>query len=108
MFSIIQDWRVSKKLRKYIENKELCKIADIRVEEIQKDFSHNKFLSNYQSFKSTVGENLSLDFTEELTLKGWLNSPTHAKALRTNYKYSCVRCLNRACVQIFSNLENGY
>jgi len=101
----IQYWKKRFSDYEYQEHEVLCEYTDRRLRESTIDFNH---LRNgwYQEqplkiFKE-VSENLARDCGGEC-LGGWLLSPKHAQALTRNYKYSCLRCNETNCVQLFAN-----
>ena len=107
LWDLIQEWRKSSGLTEYIENPELCRVSSIRVLQIQDVFDHNTLV--LKSLPYSVAENLIRDQAPaEISLQAWLNSPSHRENLEGDYKYSCLRCDKSYCVQIFSNLENGF
>lgn len=108
LLSIIQDWRVSQKLKTYTVDPLLCTFAKKRADEIfteKNDMSHDGLLK-YQNelFKSYSGysENLSIDFSPENTLDGWLHSASHEANLRRDRPLTCVKCKGYYCVQLFA------
>lgn len=109
LFELIQVWREKQGLSRFQENTKLCEVADNRVEEIQDDYSHEKFIidanaNNAYGFHA-VSENILAGFSvsEEYALKRWLSSAPHKKAIEGDYMYSCLRCVHSHCVQIFAN-----
>lgn len=110
VWNVVNNWRTSSGRLTYTESQILCDIADNRVKQVQDVFNHKQFLEDLKksNYPYIVSENLSEGYrTPEDTLSAWLNSPPHRWALEQNYKFSCVRCENDYCVQIFSNLERN-
>ena len=106
LWALVQNWRLENNLQPYAKNQKLCEIANIRVQEIQTDFSHDKFLTRFQHSPYVITENLVRHFPfEPDMLKAWIESPGHLTALKTSYTYACIACSNDNCVQIFSNLH---
>jgi uncharacterized protein YkwD len=107
LWTLIENWRVSQNLSSYKKNSRLCDVATIRVNDPPLD-NHKLFLERYQSYPSKIAENLA-DYaqSEQETLNGWLNSPSHFENLKYQYKYSCIAIKNSYAVQIFSSCENG-
>lgn len=99
----VNNWRLSQNLPKYETDKWLCEQADLRANDIQTDYSHQGFIDRYEN-KYDLGENLSENYSENYALGAWLNSPSHAKNLYADYKYSCIKCKESKCVQLFANL----
>ncbi len=87
------------------ENPYTCQMANRRVKEIQKDFSHTKFRTDikrpaeYQS----IGENLAKGYKTKTDMyQAWFKSPKHNKILQSKWDYSCLRCKNSFCVEFFA------
>lgn len=108
-FTVIEDvqkWRKSNGLDEYKIDASLCKYAEMRLNDISINFSHDAFLASRsaqiyndnQQFQS-LAENLSSGINP---LPAWINSPTHLKNLKENYQYTCVKCKNNNCVQLFA------
>lgn len=108
LFELTNKWRLENSLNSYVKSELLCGFANKRLEEIKLDFSHNGFNSKSQDFLvatkyDSIGENIAKDYvSEEKTLEGWLNSPSHLKALEADYTDSCIKCGDRYCVHIFA------
>lgn len=103
LMSVVNNWRHTQGLKPYTKNDWLCEQAEKRVKEIQIDFSHNGFWNIKGDYRD-LAENLSKDiFNEHQHLNGWLNSASHAANLKANYYFSCIRCENNYCVQLFAN-----
>jgi uncharacterized protein YkwD len=101
----INEWRKSVNLATYTESKLLCDVADIRIKEIQTNFSHDGLFSHRwcdEKLTCTISENIAAySPSVNETLQGWLNSPPHRKALESDYSHSCIRTQNGYSVQIF-------
>lgn len=107
LMSVVNDWRQAQGLQIYKENELTCSFAQIRVKEIEINFSHDGFNGKRMcgNLECWASENLSQGFTTEKdTLNGWLNSPEHLKNLKADYYYSCIKCENNYCAQEFANL----
>lgn len=102
LWLLIQGWRKSQNLTEFIQDERLCDIANKRSVEIQTTYSHDKFISDYSNYKFQLQENINTCTDEQMCLDKWLNSPPHKKTLQ-KWSYSCVKCNNWHCVQIFSN-----
>ena len=80
LYSLINSWRQSEGRPEFIEDERLCEISDRRAREIRSvgDDDHAGFINRKYEF--SVSENYAITSKdEENTLKGWLNSPPHAK-----------------------------
>lgn len=111
LFDLVQRWRYENNLQPYKKSDITCQVAEKRLVQVKKKFSHDGF---EQTVKETVtnvqekvdfGENLAEFFyPESEMLKQWLDSPKHRENLEAPYTSSCIRCDKLICVQIFSNL----
>lgn len=110
---LINAWRSSQSLPSYIQEDDLCTIAQDRVLNDPPLDDHQNFYKKYGDYPSSLQENLTsvTEITsgspENTALDNWLSSPPHKATLERPYKYSCVYCKDDYCSQIFSNLENG-
>lgn len=110
VFEKVQMFRYHAGLDPYKESKSLCSLADIRLKEIQKNFSHDLFYSEVKNFYGNneyhVAENLAKGFnTPDEVITAWLNSPTHKKNLVADYAYSCIKEQNGFIVNLFSDTD---
>ncbi len=105
LWQLINDFRTNNNLRTFTQSPKLCTMAEKRLVETKTDWSHNGFYNHVNDFPYTrIGENLVKGyFTEQLTLQAWLKSPLHKKNLTSGFIYSCLRCEENRCVQIFAN-----
>lgn len=105
LLKIINDWRVSQNLAPYKVSEFLCGVADIRIKEIQTEYSHKGLRAHRwcpENETCTVGENLNMDvISNQITLDSWLNSPPHRKILDSNFTHTCIRTEGLYAVQIF-------
>lgn len=108
LLSIIQNWRLSQNLKTYTIDPLLCTFAKKRADGIfteKNDMSHDG-LAKYQGelFITYDGysENLSRDWSPELTLDGWLHSASHEANLRRDRPLTCIKCKGYYCVQLFA------
>lgn len=107
LFDLVQNWRQSKGLPTYKKSERLCGVADRRLEDVEKDFTHDKFFISNESNNwygyHYLGENLIKGmFSEQASLNGWLRSPKHLENLENKiFTESCIRCSGSTCVHIF-------
>jgi len=89
----------------YIESQFLCDIASIRLEEIQRNWSHFGFSAKrFCPTNCSVGENLAKgNYTESETITAWENSILHAEILNTQYNFFCVKHSKGYTVAVFGN-----
>lgn len=101
--TVINKWRSSQGLKPFIQSEFLCSIANVRVDEIKTDFSHNKFHADrFCSQNCTISENIAEGFfNSEDLLQGWLNSPPHKAALMKPYTHTCISTNGNQTVEIF-------
>ena len=92
-------------------NETLCPLAEIRLTEIQKDFSHTDFYSRpdnqifiYCPTCSSIGESLAKDFLNEKQLiDAWIKSPlNHVKNISLPFTDVCIKFQNGHAVLISS------
>lgn len=103
LYSEVQQWRTNNGYDTYKTSQFTCNAADIRVKEIQTTNDHSGFYKRYDGQGVRISENLGNNYpSEEGMVRAWENSPTHRENLEKDYPYSCIRCLNNKCVQIFS------
>lgn len=108
LFEKVNTWRKKSNLTNYTKDKTLCKISDIRVNQIKDDWSHDQFYEITNSIDelskfNQIGENLSKDIAnEDVILDRWLSSASHSAILHKDYIYSCISCDNNYCVQLFA------
>lgn len=108
LMQLVNEWRVGQGFQPYEKSGELCNIALKRSIEIQTNYSHDKFESDYASYPSVVQENINRGhYTELRSLTSWLDSPPHLATLEKPYKYSCIATQGNYAVQVFSNCEHG-
>lgn len=103
LFDLIQKYRFDNNFSSFKNSDFLCEIAEQRLDEVHKDWSHEKFNANRFCQSCTLGENLAKGhLSEEATYKDWLNSPTHKYNLDSTFTHSCLKCSKENyCVQIF-------
>jgi len=98
----VNDYRIENKLQPLVFNKSLCKVAEVRANQIQTDWSHKSFFKEVKKIKyAQAGENLAKDFNnEEDLVNAWINSKAHRQNLLRPYTRHCIACVNNHCVQI--------
>lgn len=107
LFQAVNDWRVQTNRLAYKKSAATCDFASKRAPQLKNDYSHNGFHEMIDSLPYEKGtffsENIAGGFIfADRTLKGWLSSPPHRKALEADYTHSCIKCDSGYCVQIFS------
>lgn len=104
LLSVVNNWRINQGKTEYYSDPTLCEYADLRVEQIKSDWSHDGFYAMQKdgSF-SLLGENLSrYDYSPEYVFGEWLNSPEHRQNLERDFTHSCIRCEDNYCAHIFA------
>lgn len=108
--TIVNEWAMKEKGYTYKELPELCDVAALRLNQIQRDFSHKGFEESYLQFYKIIkayrmGENLSKNImNEEMVLEAWLNSPLHREVLDDSYTHMCIETDGNYVVQLFAIL----
>lgn len=79
-----------------VEYEPICPIAEYRLQQIQKDFSHQGFRDlTFLKEYGTWYENLAVEGTKIRGVDGvfnaWKKSPTHNYNLISEMKYVCIR-----------------
>lgn len=102
----VQEWRKENGYSEYKEDDSLCAFADKRLVAVQDNFSHDGFVeASHKELKNykRAGENLArvLDGDHNF-LKSWLSSESHRAILEDSFTYSCIRCEDFTCVQVFA------
>ena len=109
LMSVVNDWRYTQGFQPYTKSELLCSFASKRLPEIEDNFSHDEYFQHVYTDlppKTYSAENLARGYSDEQeALNAWVNSPEHRKNLDANYRYSCIKCANNYCVQIFANYE---
>lgn len=103
LFGLVQKYRYDHYLAPFKKSDFLCEIADQRLVETHKNWSHEEFKAARFCEGCTLGENISKDFyTEEANLQGWLNSTSHKAQIESKFTHSCLKCdKDNYCVEIF-------
>lgn len=106
------EYRLNHNLQPVVENKELCKLAEIRAKQIPTDWSHkgfdplaDQFLLNHRQYYK-IGENLARFYaTPQAVMIAWDKSPKHkANLVEPNYSQVCFRVNGNYIVQILGEL----
>lgn len=109
LFDLVNNWRLSVGKPIFKESILACQIAEKRVPEVVKSFSHAGFQSMLPSLFDgnpnlhEAAENLANVSTPQAALSGWLASPGHRKNLESTLPHMCIRNSGRYYVQIFTD-----
>lgn len=101
----INDWQKKQGYQPYVQSTFLCDIADNFLdfatywsdEYLKKNLKSNFNNSNY-AWNFSVNRS-----PEDSILKYWTTNPTSKKNLTDYYYYSCIRCKDNNCLQLFYN-----
>ena len=107
LWNLVQRWRSSEDLSEYIESEALCTVAKDRADDQINGLDYHKgFKEKYYSYPYILSENVTYSSSnEKQALNGWLGSRAHYEALLRPYTHSCISCINRTYVQIFSSFQ---
>jgi uncharacterized protein YkwD len=100
---LVNDYREENGLPRLIHDPELCKLAEIRAEEITKDYSHAGIEARFDTFPyQKLSENLSLAKNDWEVVRGWKKSQAHNLGmLDTEVDRTCVATKGSYAVQLF-------
>ncbi len=95
----INAYRVSRSQPPLEENPRLCALAELRMEQIQTDWSHRGFdvygptmFASFCPSCTRIGENLAKEFFDEQRLvDAWIASSDHLPQLLLPYTHGCLR-----------------
>lgn len=106
IFDMINAHRASIGKKPFEKEAGLCTLATIRSVEL-----HDELFVNGNLHSGLYNRNLPYWITEDAkwgsneagTLRWWLNSPIHRKAIEGDYTYSCGACNGTQCSQLFTS-----
>lgn len=102
LWDSINQWRTRSGYTEYLKSDKLCQIADIRLTEIELNFSHEGFSADKFNYVGKIGENLISEVdTNNDALMSWIHSPNHLKLLSDSFTHSCIKTSGTYAVQIF-------
>lgn len=90
VFNQINEYRVSKGLKKVKTIKFLCQMAQVRAAQAIKDWSHDQFFNEMPEYKGFYIENLARYYDYKKVVPSWIGSETHNKNLLADVTYMCV------------------
>jgi uncharacterized protein YkwD len=91
LFTKLNKWRTNHGLGVLEESLFLCGVAETRLPEVKRDWSHDGFTGREFCDNCILGENLAKDmWSEEDVIEAWEKSTTHLEQLSTNYTHGCV------------------
>lgn len=101
----VNDWQKEQGYQPYVQSTYLCDIADkfLDFAVYWSDEYLRKNLKTYFS-NSSYAWNFSLNRSpEDAVLNYWISNPNTKKNLTDFYYYSCLKCKNNNCLQLFYN-----
>jgi uncharacterized protein YkwD len=112
LFNQVNEYRISKGLNPTEVDNRLCAIAQARIPEVRKDWSHKGFEEKYSLYSEllnyrNIGENLgnrSLFYSD--VFNDWTDSPSHEANMVGDYTHSCVVTDGDYAVHIFASYHN--
>lgn len=111
IFDLINAHRASIGKAPFQKEEALCSLASARSTELSLEFSNGTLHSGLYNRKLPywITENAKWGSNESGTVKWWLNSPIHRRAIEGDYTYSCGACQGSKCAQLFTSFTpKGY
>lgn len=83
----------------------LCSLAATRSTELSGEFANGSLHSGLynRALPYWITENAKWGSNEAGTVKWWLNSSIHRRAIEGDYTYSCGACQGSKCAQLFTS-----
>ena len=106
IFDMINTHRASIGKKAYEKEVGLCSLAQVRSVEIHDELFNNGNLHSglyNRNLPYWITENAKWGSNEAGTIRWWLNSPIHRKAIEGDYMYSCGACNGTQCSQLFTS-----
>jgi uncharacterized protein YkwD len=101
-FNAVNEWRIKQGLQPLKESQFLCGIANQRLPEIKRDFTHDGFMNKKWCEDCILSENLATTTGPEAELiKSWESSPTHREIMASSHTHTCIATEDNYVVQIF-------
>lgn len=105
IFGLVQGFRVNNLMNPYVKSELLCNIAQTRLKDVEKKFSHEGFRADRFCKDCFMGENIAENYTDEqVLLDAWLNSASHSANLHAPFSKSCIKTDGNKVVQIFGDI----
>ena len=105
LWTTLNLWRIDHGKPAFVESSPACAIADIRIGDIQKNFSHTGLKTRAAAFPEVkaVTENIVVHNSTSLAANSWINSTPHRNNLLTHLPFTCLRIQGRYAVQVFTD-----
>lgn len=107
IFNLINDHRTQMGLPAFQKDDALCTLAKTRSVELHGELFEGKGYLHSGLYNRNlpywITEDAKWGSNEAGTVKWWLNSPIHRRAIEGNYTYSCGACTGSQCSQLFTS-----
>lgn len=107
IFSLINDHRTQMGLPAFQKDDALCSLARTRSTELHGELFEGKGALHSGLYNRNlpywITEDAKWGSNEAGTVKWWLNSPIHRRAIEGTYTYSCGACTGSQCSQLFTS-----
>ncbi|MBI3620336.1 glycosyltransferase family 2 protein [Candidatus Roizmanbacteria bacterium] len=101
---IVDVWRSSKNLKPYTIDQSLCDIALHRLNNFRKNDLFQLLYLRDDDLKGDTYDAISPRLTTpQQVLDYWLGQKNFFERLKTNFKFSCIKCTDLNCVQVVGN-----
>lgn len=105
IFGMINDYRSKLGLTPFEEENSVCSLALTRSTEIPGEIQNGTLHSGLynRNLPYWIWENAKYGSDEAGTVAWWLASHIHHASIIGDYKYSCVKCTNSYCSELFTS-----
>lgn len=107
IFDLINSHRASIGKKAFVKNDAICSLAKTRSNELASELSRGVLHSGLynRNLPYLITENAKSGGDENETVRWWLNSSIHRRAIESNNTYSCGGCTGSNCSQLFTSYE---
>lgn len=105
IFDLINSHRASIGKPAFLKDEALCSLAQARSIELTGEFANGTLHSGLynRALPYWITEDAKWGSNESGTVRWWLNSPIHRRAIEGDYIYSCGACNGSQCAQLFTS-----
>lgn len=105
IFDLMNQHRVELGKPPFVKDEALCSLAHARSNELSAEFANGSLHSGLynRNLPYWITENAKWGSNEKGTVRWWLNSPVHRRAIEGDYSYSCGSCYGTQCSQLFTS-----
>ncbi len=105
IFDLINAHRLSIGKPSFQKDEALCSLAQTRSMELSSEFANGTLHSGLynRGLPYWITEDAKWGSNEAGTVRWWLNSPIHRKAIEGDYTHSCGACNGSQCSQLFTS-----